>query len=67
MALKAKAINKFEFEILSKYLQENKGNVSKAAEAAHVPRRTFQRLLAKHKINADRFKNKEHNATSLER
>ena len=56
MALKAKAINNFEYEVLSKYLQKSGGNISKAAEAAKVPRRTFQRLLVKHKISADSFK-----------
>ncbi|KAA3619507.1 MAG: AAA family ATPase [Calditrichaeota bacterium] len=56
MALKAKAINTFEYEVVSKYLLENGGNVSRAASAARVPRRTFQRLMSKHKINTDTFK-----------
>ncbi len=62
MALKAKAINKFEYEVLSKFLQESGGNISKAAAAAQVPRRTFQRLLVKHKISVDSFKPGQNNS-----
>lgn len=35
---------KFEGQALTRYLAESKGNVSKAAELAGLPRRTFHRL-----------------------
>ncbi len=57
MALKAKMINRFEYEAICRYLEANGGNVSRAAEAAKVPRRTFQLLVAKHNISPKLFKN----------
>ncbi len=56
MALKTAMIDKFEQETICRYLAENNGNVSRAAQAAKVPRRTFQRLMAKHKIVPQEFK-----------
>ena len=56
MALKTRMVNRVEYEALCRYLTAHGGNVSKAAEAAQVPRRTFQRLLAKHGISARAFK-----------
>lgn len=56
MALKSTMIEKFEHQAVYRYLAENDGNVSRAAEAAKVPRRTFQRLMAKHKISPQVFK-----------
>jgi len=56
MALKATMIDKFEHQAICRYLAENGGNVSHAASAARVPRRTFQRLMAKHKIAPQVFK-----------
>jgi transcriptional regulator with PAS, ATPase and Fis domain len=56
MEAKEKAIIEFEKEAISRYLLETKGNVSKAAEKAKIPRRTFHRLLAKHRISAAEFK-----------
>jgi transcriptional regulator with PAS, ATPase and Fis domain len=50
MSSKAHAIAQFEREALSSYLLKAGGNISKAAKLARVPRRTFHRLLAKHKI-----------------
>ncbi|MGB8985036.1 MAG: sigma 54-interacting transcriptional regulator [Candidatus Sulfotelmatobacter sp.] len=51
MPSKASAIEKFEREALSTYLVKAGGNISKAAALAKVPRRTFHRLLRKHKIS----------------
>jgi transcriptional regulator with PAS, ATPase and Fis domain len=51
MPSKALAIEQFEREALSSYLQKAGGNISKAAKLAKMPRRTFHRLLAKHKIS----------------
>ena len=51
MPSKAQAIEKFEREALSSYLLRAEGNISKAATLAKMPRRTFHRLLAKHKIS----------------
>jgi len=50
MSNKAHAIAQFEREALASYLLKAEGNVSKAAKLAKIPRRTFHRLLAKHKI-----------------
>ena len=54
MGAKAKAVEKFERQALSRYLAESKGNVSKAAELAGLPRRTFHRLMEKHGITSPR-------------
>ena len=51
MPSKACAIERFEREALSSYLLQADGNISKAAALAKIPRRTFHRLLAKHKIS----------------
>jgi transcriptional regulator with PAS, ATPase and Fis domain len=56
MALKASMINKFEYEAVCKYLSAHNGNVSRAAVAAKVPRRTFQRLMSKHNISSTIFR-----------
>ena len=54
MDAKAKAVEKFERQALTRYLAESKGNVSKAAELAGLPRRTFHRLMEKHGITSPR-------------
>jgi transcriptional regulator with PAS, ATPase and Fis domain len=51
MRSKAQAVGQFEREALSRYLLEAEGNISRAAALAKIPRRTFHRLLAKHKLN----------------
>ena len=51
MLSKAQAIEQFEREALSSYLLRADGNISRAAALAKIPRRTFHRLLAKHKIS----------------
>jgi len=54
MRSKSEAVAQFEREALSRYLLEADGNVSRAATLAKIPRRTFHRLLAKHKLNGHR-------------
>jgi transcriptional regulator with PAS, ATPase and Fis domain len=49
---KSRAIRLFEKHALSSYLLEAQGNISKAALLAHIPRRTFHRLMLKHKLTA---------------
>lgn len=56
MALKSRMVNRFEYEAICRYLTASQGNVSRAAAAAQVPRRTFQRLMAKHRISTETFK-----------
>jgi len=51
MTSKAHAIEQFERGALSSYLLKANGNISQAARLAKIPRRTFHRLLAKHKIS----------------
>jgi transcriptional regulator with PAS, ATPase and Fis domain len=52
MSAKAQAVEQFERQALSRYLAQAEGNISRAAELAEIPRRTFHRLLAKHHISA---------------
>jgi transcriptional regulator with PAS, ATPase and Fis domain len=49
---KSQAIERFERQALSSYLSEAKGNISRAASLAKIPRRTFHRLMAKYKLTA---------------
>lgn len=49
---KVQAIDDFERRALADYLAQAQGNVSKAAALANIPRRTFHRLLAKHRISS---------------
>ena len=49
---KSQAIERFERQALSSYLLEAKGNISRAAMLANIPRRTFHRLLRKHNLTA---------------
>jgi transcriptional regulator with PAS, ATPase and Fis domain len=51
MPSKARAIERFERQALATYLQEAGGNVSRAARLAKIPRRTFHRLLTKHRLS----------------
>jgi DNA-binding NtrC family response regulator len=48
--LKRKIIDSFESQYIGKLLKEHRGNVSSAARSAHLDRRTFQQLMAKHKL-----------------
>lgn len=49
--------NQFERQAIQHYLINAKGNVTEAAKLAKTPRRSFYRLLEKHNINKDQFKN----------
>ena len=49
---KSQAIEQFERQALAGYLAEAKGKVSRAAELANIPRRTFHRLMAKYKLSS---------------
>jgi two-component system response regulator GlrR len=53
---KARCVEAFEREYLSKMLVAHKGNISHAAKAAHKDRRAFWELLRKHHINPAAFK-----------
>lgn len=44
------SVGRAEKNIITRYLEESGGNVSKAARLADMPRRTFYRLLEKHGI-----------------
>ncbi|MDQ7053346.1 MAG: sigma 54-interacting transcriptional regulator [candidate division KSB1 bacterium] len=54
--LKHRMISQIERDALVRYLQQCHGNVSRAARAARVSRRTFYRLMEKHGINVAEFK-----------
>jgi transcriptional regulator with GAF, ATPase, and Fis domain len=51
MPSKAEAIGRFERDALASFLVRAGGNVSRAATLAKIPRRTFHRLMAKHKLS----------------
>jgi len=48
------SVSRSERNIITRYLEESGGNVSKAARLAEIPRRTFYRLLSKHGIEPAR-------------
>jgi len=56
MDAREKSLARFEREALIRYLMDTKGNVSRAAEKARIPRRTFHRLLVKHAISPQHFR-----------
>jgi transcriptional regulator with PAS, ATPase and Fis domain len=51
-ASKSRAIEQFERQALASYLFEAKGNISRAAALAKMPRRTLHRLMAKYRLSA---------------
>lgn len=53
---KERVIAAFEREAVTRYLRQTAGNISRAAAAAGVTRRTLHRLLAKHRISHRQFK-----------
>jgi len=55
---KLQAIEQFERQALSSYLLEAEGNISRAAVLAKIPRRTFHRLMARHKLSAQPLKSR---------
>lgn len=48
--------DQFEVKAIQYYLNDANGNISKAAQLAQMPRRSFYRLLEKHQIKAETFK-----------
>jgi transcriptional regulator with PAS, ATPase and Fis domain len=59
-AAKKMIVVDFEKHALQHYLNKSKGNISRAADYARIPRRSFYRILAKHTIDPDQFKDKGH-------
>jgi len=57
-ASKSRAIEQFERQALSSYLLEAKGNISRAAGLAKIPRRTFHRLMAKYRLSVQAGKSR---------
>jgi DNA-binding NtrC family response regulator len=55
-AAKIQYLNLFEASYLKSTLDRHAGNVSRAAEAAQVDRKTFYRLLRKHRMEPERFR-----------
>ncbi len=53
---KARLVQRFEYEMVARLLSEHQGNVTHAARAAGIPRRTFQRLMKKHGIKANHYR-----------
>ncbi len=56
IAQKNQLINRFEYEMITRLLNDHQGNVTRAAQAAGIPRRTFQRLMAKHGLHSHRYR-----------
>ena len=54
--LRTRKVDTFEREYLVELLKRVKGDVSRASEAASLPRATFYRLLKKHKIEPADFR-----------
>lgn len=53
---KERMVAALEREALARFLRQTGGNISRAAAAAGVTRRTFHRLLAKHRISHREFR-----------
>lgn len=49
-------LRQFELEALQQYLAAAAGNITKAAQLANMPRRSFYRLLEIHQLETDTFK-----------
>ena len=54
--MKANVISQFEFDYIQNLLIAYKGNITRAAQAAHKERRTFWELVRKHKIDVEKFR-----------
>ncbi len=54
-----KHLGQVEKGLLKYYLQQAGGNVSQAARAAKIPRRTFYRMLSRHGLSGDDFRSPE--------
>jgi len=55
-AAKIQYVSLFEASYLRSKLDRHAGNVSRAAEAADLDRKTFYRLLRKHRLDPERFR-----------
>ncbi len=55
-ALKQRMLDQIEREAIIQYLKQHNGNITRAAQAAGISRRTFHRLLIKHRIEAKSLK-----------
>jgi DNA-binding NtrC family response regulator len=53
---KARMVDAFEREALSRYLTQANGNISQAAATARMTRRTFHRLILKHRLSPRAFR-----------
>ncbi len=51
-----KHVNQIEKSLLTRYLREEKGNVSAAARQASIPRRTFYRMINRYGLSGSDFK-----------
>lgn len=58
LAAKEVMVNQFERQALQHYLIKTKGKVTEAALLAKVPRRTFYRMMEKHQIKKEHYKNR---------
>ncbi|HEY5672229.1 MAG TPA: sigma 54-interacting transcriptional regulator [Malonomonas sp.] len=52
-------VGKVESDLIGHYLHEAGGNVSAAARLANIPRRTFYRMLERHKIDGQSYRGKQ--------
>lgn len=53
---KNRVVDSFAKEYLTSILSDSGGNISKAADKAHVERSNLKKLLKKYKVDAERFK-----------
>jgi transcriptional regulator of acetoin/glycerol metabolism len=56
MEAKRRYVNLFEAAYVCGILNRYEGNISRAAEAADVDRKTFYRLLRKHRVQPQGFR-----------
>ncbi len=55
---KSRMVDAFERDALIRYLGQAKGNISLAAQLARMTRRTFHRLILKHRLSARMYRGK---------
>jgi len=55
-------VTKFEIDYVVRRLEERVGNVTAAAKLSGMTRQNFQRLMKKHKIRAERYRNSRQNS-----
>jgi DNA-binding NtrC family response regulator len=63
LAGKERLIKEFERQAIARLLRDSRGNVSAAARMAKITRRNFHRLLARHGIDADLYRDSESKRT----